>query len=65
MLLGDAEQRREHDGHDDGLVVLDQARQVLVVPQKQRTLGHLSTHTRAGDKLKRWRRGVVVSGVRQ
>ena len=46
VLLRDAEQRREHDRHHNRLVLLDQAREVLVVPQKQRPLRHLQTPPR-------------------
>ena len=41
VLLRDAKQCWKHDGHDDGLVLFDQTREVLVVPQKQRTFRHL------------------------
>ncbi len=41
VLLGDAVETREHDGQDDGRVLLDQRRHVVVVPVQQGPLRNL------------------------
>lgn len=41
VLLADPVQGREHDRHDDGVVVLDQRHRVLIVPEVECPLGDL------------------------
>lgn len=49
MALGVFVKRCEHDGENDFHIVADQITKVLVVPEIQRTLGHLEM--RAGNRL--------------
>lgn len=41
VLLADSVQSREHDRHDDSVVVLDQRHRVLIVPKVECPLGDL------------------------
>lgn len=49
MALGVFVKRCEHDGEDDFHIVANEVAEVLVVPEVQRTLGHLEV--RAGNRL--------------
>lgn len=52
MLLGDSVQATEHDGEDLVDVLLDEAEDVLVVPEVQRSLCYLSGLHRTGQTRK-------------
>jgi len=41
VLLADAIKGREHDGHDDRIVLLDERHGVLIVPQIKSSLSNL------------------------
>ena len=53
MLLGDAIQGREHDGHDHLVVLLYQRHDILVIPEVESSLSHLQggIRTRGGSWL--------------